>query len=81
MDQELFPEKELCADKYGTIFFGRVSDGRTHNCRCMNCGKLMFKYDGNLEAIFLDGGIVPKSASFEEHKCGRCGYNWRIVKM
>ena len=48
-----------------------------HNFRCSECGKIVFQYTGDIEAIF-DGAVMPEEEAVIDTLCHRCKIIYRV---
>ena len=65
-------------ERFVTVFIAPFANGEKRNLRCMNCGKLICQYEGEVASI-VDGGDKPDNKSAIEVLCTRCRVMYRIV--
>ena len=81
MADKLLPVLENRKTQFVTVFFSQRPEEMLHNFRCTNCGRMLFKYSGDLETMIFDGGPLPDAYSHEEVMCGRCALTFLVVKI
>lgn len=53
--------------------------GPKRNFRCLNCGKIVFQFEGGIKKVIMDGA-VPLEESPLDNLCPRCKITYRVVK-
>ena len=79
-DLILLPIEGRSEGRHITLFIREIKDNRKHNFRCPECGKLLFKYTGDLISIF-DGAARIIEKSEIDAKCYRCKLTVRVISV
>ena len=70
---------EQCGEgRYITVFLVSFSKFERRNFRCVNCGKLLFVYDSDIDFI-IDSGDCPKKKGKLEVLCTRCRLTYKVL--
>jgi len=76
VDTGLTPVKSTEA-KFITVFLTPQSKDK-HNFRCMNCGKLLLQYEGEI-IVITDNGDKPKESNALDIRCNRCEFMYKVI--
>ena len=60
-----------------SVFLKR-GENLIHNFRCIECGKIVFQYTGDVSYIF-DGAVIPKEKATINVLCHRCKILYRTL--
>ncbi|KKK47306.1 hypothetical protein LCGC14_3156540 [marine sediment metagenome] len=77
-DTNLVPERAIETGRIVTLFLREGKEKR--NFRCLNCGKLIFKYTGELDQVF-DGAIKNTEEPTIDTICSRCKIIYRVFMV
>ncbi len=75
---KLRPVKVVREGESITVFFSPFKTGDVRNFRCINCGKLMFKYECGI-ALIVDSADSPKEKGPINNQCSRCKLMYRLM--
>ena len=64
-------------ERYITFFLSNFP-GEKKNFRCLNCGKLLMQYEGEL-LVGVDSGDKPTEKASLENLCPRCRIVYRFI--
>ena len=60
------------------VFLSHMKREGKRNFRCMNCGRIIFQYNSQVNAI-VDGGDAPYKSAPVDIQCHRCRILFRVV--
>lgn len=72
------PVREDGSSRFITVFLGKRNSKVRKNWRCINCGRIVFQYNGDIELIY-DGAMKPEEASDIDIMCPRCKVVYRVL--
>ena len=77
-DTVITPVREDGSMRFITVFLGRRNHKIRRNWRCVNCGRIVFQYNGDIELIY-DGATEPMDVSDTDIMCNRCKIIYRVI--
>lgn len=77
-DVQLQPERVKYEERIISVFLERNENLVKTNFRCINCGKMIFKYSGDVITVF-DGAAIPVEKAEIDVMCGRCKIIYRAL--